>query len=204
MKLIAGWLRARGAAVAAADSPTESQVLDSLESLFTSKAGEVTALGNENFNLTGRITALENEKSALAARNRELAAAIKNEQAAHQAERRGVAESLADLAIHRGIKTVAERDATIEALANAKDLTKDAMALLTQKPTHTTTTNGRDVSGKQSAGLETEQAIAHREYQTAFAAELPLCNQDPVKAHAAVAKKHSTLIEKLRPTKPAA
>ena len=34
MKLIAGWLRARGVALSDAESPTESQVLDSLETLF--------------------------------------------------------------------------------------------------------------------------------------------------------------------------
>jgi hypothetical protein len=198
-QLLLGWLAARG--VALANDSSDETILKAFEKHVTGQSASLTSLGYEKALLSGKITALENEKSTLATRNRELTAAIKNEQTARHAERRGVAEALADLAIHRGIKTVAERDATIEALANAREFTKDAMALLTQKPTHTTTTNGRDVSGKQNAALENEEAVALREYQTVFAAELPLCNQDATKAHAAVMKKYPTLAEKFRAKK---
>jgi hypothetical protein len=187
--------------VALANDAGDETVLQAFEKHVSGQTASLTSLGYEKALLSGKITALENEKSALAGRNRELAAAIKNELAARMAERRNVAEALTDLAIHRGIRTVAERNATIEALANAKDFTKDTMALLTQKPTHTTTTNGRDVSGKQNAALENEEATALREYQTAFAAELPVCNQDATKAHAAVMKKYPTLAEKFRAKK---
>jgi hypothetical protein len=198
-QLLLGWLAARG--VALANDAADETILKAFEKHVTGQSASLTSLGYEKALLSGKITALENEKSSLAARNKELAVAIKNEHAARQAERRHVAEVLADLAIHRGIKTVAEREATIEALANAKELTRDAMALLTQKPAHTTTTNGRDVSGKQSAALENEEATALREYQTVFAAELPLCNQDATKAHASVMKKYPTLAEKFRAKK---
>jgi hypothetical protein len=200
-QLLLGWLAARG--VALANDAADETVLQAFEKHLSGQSASLTSLGCEKAPLSGKITALENEKSALTAQNRELAVAIKNEQTARQAERRGVAEALADLAIHRGIKTVAERNATIEALANAREFTKDAMALLTQKPVHTTTTNGRDVSGKQNAALENEEAVALREYQTAFAAELPVCNQDATKAHAAVMKNYPTLAEKFRAKKAA-
>jgi len=196
-KLLLGWLAARG--VALANDAADETVLKAFEKHVSGQTASLTSLGYEKTLL--KITALENEKSTLAARNRELATAIKREQAACQAERRSVAEALADLAIHRGIKTVAERNATIQALANTRELTKDAIALLTQKPAHTTTTNGRDVSGKQHAALENEQETAVREYQTVFAAELPLCNQDATKAHASVMKKYPTLAEKFRARK---
>lgn len=198
-QLLIGWLAARG--VALANDAGDETVLQAFEKHVSGQSASLTSLGYEKALLSGKITSLENEKSALAGRNRELAAAVKKEQAARMAERRSVAEALADLAIHRGIKTVAERNATIETLANAEHFTKDAMALLTQKPTHTTTTNGRDVSGKQHAALENEQTAAVREYQTAFAAELPACNQDATKAHAAVMKKYPTLAEKFRANK---
>ncbi len=201
MKLIAGWLRARGIALGDAESPTESQVLDSLETLFASTAGEVSALGNENSTLTGQITALSADRDAYKNRADKSATALGNEQAARKSERRAAASAIVDLAIRHGIKTVAERAGAIEALANSADFKKSADELLRTQPTHTTTVNGRDVSGKQMATLENDQANALREYNELFVKELPLSGQDPVKAHQTVMSRYPGLADKLRPNK---
>ena len=201
MKLIAGWLRARGVAVGNAENPTEAQVLDSLETLFTSTAGEVTALGNENSTLTGQLNAASIDRDAQKNRADQNATALGNEQSARKADRKMAAAVIVDIAIRGGIKSVAERAAAIEALANSADFARAADELLKNTPAHTTTRNGRDVSGKQSAALQNEHAAALLEYNELFSRELPLAGQNPVKAHDNVMAKYPGLAEKLRPTK---
>jgi len=56
MNLIAGWLRARGVFPRDAENPTEAHILDSLETLLTPAAGEVSAVGNQNSHVTGQLT----------------------------------------------------------------------------------------------------------------------------------------------------
>ena len=130
-----------------------------------------------------------------------MAAALGNEQSARKAERRAAASAIVDLAIRHGIKTVAERAGVIEALANSADFKKSADDLLRTPPTHTTTVNGRDISGKQLATLENDQANALREYNELFVKELPLAGQDPIKAHQTVMSRYPGLADKLRPGK---
>ena len=202
MKLIAGWLRARGIAVGNAENPTEAQVLDSLETLITSTAGEVAALGNENSTLTGQLQALTADCDAQKHRADQSATALSNEQSARKADRKAAAAVIVDVAIRSGIKSVAERAAAIEALANSADFAKAADELLKNTPAHTTTRNGRDVSGKQSAAPQNEHAAALLEYNELFSRELPLAGQNPVKAHDNVMAKYPALAEKLRPAKP--
>jgi len=64
MKLIAEWMRARGVFPDDAENPTEAQVLDSLETPFTSTTGEVSALGNENSTVTGQLNAVTIDRDA--------------------------------------------------------------------------------------------------------------------------------------------
>jgi len=197
--LLIGWLAAQGLVLA--NDASDSSVLEAFQKHVSGQAASLTALGNEKSTLGGKITALENDVKTEKARADQNATALSNEQTARKVERKGRAEAIADLAIHRGIKTIAEREATVTALENSADFTKAAEDLLKQQATRTTTTNGRDASGKQSAALENDQATALRDYQTAFAVELPLANQDPVKAHRAVMVKHPSLAEKLQPKK---
>lgn len=206
MKKLIGWLMAMGAtSLANTADPTEDQVLEATKQLLTSKAGEVTVLGNEKSTLAGKVTAFENEKVMLTTKNGELTAALTNEQTAHRAIRKQAADAVADLAIHKGIITVAERDAQITALENSADFDKDSKALLAKPATHKTTTNDTTVSGKQSAALSNEQAQTLAEYDVAFKAELVANGQDPVKAHKAVMNKpqYSALAQKLLPKKTA-
>lgn len=199
MKLIAGWLRARGVPLGNAEIPTEAQVLDSLETLFTSTAGEVAALGNENSTLSGQLSAITADRDAQKVRAEQNAAALGNEQSARKADRKLGASVIVDIAIRGGIKSVAERAAAIESLANSADFQKAADELLKNAPAHTTTRNGRDVSGKQMAALQNEHAAALLEYNELFSRELPLAGQNPVKAHDNVMAKYPALAERLRP-----
>lgn len=200
MKLIAGWLLAQGVALANSENPTETQILDGLKTVLTSKTGEVVALGNEKSTLTGKLTALENEKTSLTTRATQAETALANEQTARKAERRRAAEAVADLAIHRGYKTVAERDTVITALENSADFKKDSDALFAGQPT--TKVTGTNVeSGKQQAALSNEQVALTNEYQAAFQAELIATGQNPTKAHQNIMTlpKYQGLAAKLAP-----
>ena len=97
MKLITGWLLARGIAPANSENPTETQVLEAIQRLHTSTTADVTALGNEKQTLSGALTALTGERDTLRRRQEETTTALANEQTARAAERRGRAE----LAVHR-------------------------------------------------------------------------------------------------------
>jgi hypothetical protein len=199
MKLIAGWLLAQGVALANAESPTETQLLEALQKLHASKAADVTALGNEKSTLSGKIAALENSLAAQTQLAADHATALANEQSARQAERLGRAEMAADLAIQRGQKTVADRAATIAALANCSDFQAAAKSLLAGRPVIKT----EAVSGRQFAAPGSEEQQTQAEYQSAFKTELAATGQDPVAAHNNIMRlpKYSGLAAKLVPQK---
>jgi hypothetical protein len=179
-------------------------VIEGMQGLLTAKSGAVVALGNEKATLAGRITALENDAKTEKTRADQAATALANEQTARKTERTGRAEATTDLAIHRGILTIAERDGQVTALSNSADFAADATALLKRTPTRKTTTNGLAESGKQGAALDNEQAQTRALYNSAFEKELPLAGQDPVKAHAAIMQKpeYAGLAQKLLPKTP--
>jgi len=210
MKMLIGWLIANGAtALANASDATEAQVLAAFQQLHTANTGAVTALGNEKSTLAGKIITLENERdAALKLRDAEkkraddAATVLANEQSARKAERKGRAIATVDLAIRQGKVVVADRDSKITALENAADeaaFTKAAEALMGGAAIVKVV--GADVtSGRQEAALSNEAAQTAAEYDTAFRTELPLANQDAVKAHNAVMTKpaYAGLAAKLR------
>ncbi|MDE2099103.1 MAG: hypothetical protein KGL39_17750 [Patescibacteria group bacterium] len=197
--LLIGWLAAKG--IVLANDATDQQVLEAVQRQATEQIASVTALGNEKTTLGGKITVLENEKATEKKRADEAATALANEQTARKTERKGRAEATVDLAIHRGILTIAERESNVTALENSADFAKDAGELLKKAPTHKTTTNNRAEAGRQAAALSNEAAQTQQEYNTAFQAELTKNNQDPVKAHRAIMSKpeYSALAQKLMP-----
>jgi hypothetical protein len=203
MKLIAGFLIANGVALANAENPTETQVLDALKTVLTSKAGEVTALGNEKQTLTGKITGLEGEKTTLTQRATTAETALENERNTHKAAVKLMAGVVVDEAIRLGIKTVADRDGAITSLANSADFAKDADALLKTKPVHKTDRSGLDMSGKQQAALSNEAQALQNEYNAAFQTELQATGQNPVAAHRNIMTlpKYTGLAAKLVPSK---
>ena len=199
MKLIAGWLIAQGIALANADAPTETQVLEAIQKLHTSKAADVTALGNEKTTLSGKITALENEKATEKKRADEAVTALENERKATKAERTAAATHATDLAIQQGKLTVAGRAAQITALENSQSFEADVKTLLEGKTIVKTATEA--ITGKQGAALSNEQAETREQYSQAFKTELIAAGQDPVRAHQNIMTlpKYSGLAAKLVP-----
>lgn len=134
MKMIAGWLIANGVALPnTAEGPTEHQVLDGLKTLFTSKAGEVTALANEKSQLTGSTNTF----------------------------RRKAATFAVDCALLGGRVTAADRDAKITALENAKDFDAEVTTLLGTKVLDKVTALENDVTEarKLAAGFAVDLVI---------------------------------------------
>jgi hypothetical protein len=110
------------------------------------------------------------------------------------------ATAVVDLAIQRGRKTVAEREAVIAALENSGDFVADSQALLEGKPV--VKIAGQDTqSGKALANEEAQQVQA--EYQQAFNSELIATGQNPLQAHRNVMTlpKYAGLAAKLVPLK---
>jgi hypothetical protein len=196
-----GWLAGRG--VTLSPDSSDQVVMSAVQTAATAAQGQISALGNEKSELGGRITALENERNTEKSRADQATTALANEQSARKAERKGRAEATTDLAIHRGILTMAEREGQVTALENSADFDKDAEALLAKQPATKTTSNNTSVSGKQSAALSNEEQETRAQYDTAFKAELIANGQDPVRAHAAVMKKpeYKGLAQKLTPKK---
>ncbi len=196
MKLIAGWLLAQGAALANADCPTESQVLEALQKLHTAKAGEVTSLGNERSTLAGENARL---KSQIATLNTS-ATTLENERADLKAQidslKSGRAAAVVDLAIARGKLNVAERAARIEALENGQDFEKEAAALLasaTRYRTAASAESGKILSNQGADGDPREEYCASVERYMKETGET-----DPIKAHHAVMQRNPGLAEKLK------
>jgi hypothetical protein len=185
--ILIGWLAGRG--VTLDPNASDQAVVAAVQTAATADTGKITALGNDKAGLETRITALENERDTAKREKETAATALANEQTARKAERRGRAEAMTDLAIHRGILTIAEREDQVTALENSADFNQDAKALLGKPATHKTTTNNLAQSGKQGAALDNEAAVRTAEYDAAFKVELPLNNQDPVKAHRAIMTK---------------
>jgi len=192
---LTGWLASKG--ITLANDAADQFVVTKVQEAFSQATAPVLA----NDNSAARLTVLENEKVSLNRKLQETTTALANEQTARQADRKVAAGAVVDEAIRRGIKTVADRDAAITTLANSADFAKDAEALLKTAPVKSTTTNGRDVSGKQQAALSNEQVALQNEYQAAFAAELVATGQNPTKAHQNIMSlpKYSGLAAKLAP-----
>jgi hypothetical protein len=185
MKLIAGWLIARGAALANAESPTESQVLEALQKLDAAKAGEVTSLGNEKSQAAGKIIALENQIAEMETRLTAL-----------KSERTGHASVVVDLAIARGKLSIAERANRVQALSNAEDFEASTTALLGSATIYRTPANseGRKILSNQGAdGDPREEYCASVEKYMKETGE-----NDPIKAHHAVMHRNPGLAEKLQ------
>ncbi|HEX4119338.1 MAG TPA: phage protease [Verrucomicrobiae bacterium] len=185
MKLIAGWLMAHGAALANAESPTETQVLEALQKLDTAKAGEVTSLGNEKTQAAGKITTLENQISEMETRISNL----KTERTSH-------ASAVVDLAIARGKLSIAERGARVQALSNAQEFQTAATALLGSATLYRTpdNTEGRKILSNQGTdGDPREEYCASVEKYMKETGE-----NDPIKAHHAVMARNPGLAEKLQ------
>ena len=196
MKLIAGWLLAQGAALANAESPTESKVLEALQQLHTAKAGEVTSLGNEKSTLAGENAHLKSQISDL----NSSATALENEKADLKAQvaslKSGRASTVVDLAIARGKLNVAERAGQIEALGNAQDFEKEASALLasaTRFRTAASAESGKILSNQGADGDPREEYCASVERHMKETGET-----DPIKAHHAVMQRNPGLAEKLK------
>jgi hypothetical protein len=196
MKLIAGWLIAHGAALANAECPTESQVLEALRKLHTANAGEVTSLGNEKSTLAGENAQLKSQVSQLSSAG----AALENERTDLKAQitslKANRAAAVVDLAIARGKLNVAERAARIEALGNAADFEKDASALLASATKYRMA--GSAESGKILSNEGTE-ADAREEYCASVERHMKETGEtDPIKAHHAVMNRNPGLAEKLK------
>ena len=196
MKLIAGWLLAQGAALANADSPTESQVLEALQKLHTAKAGEVTSLGNEKSTLAGENAHLKSQISNL----NTSATALENEKAGLKTQiaslKSGRATAVVDLAIARGKLNVAERAARMEALGNAQDFEKEASALLSSATRYRTAASAESakiLSNQGADGDPREEYCASVERHMKETGET-----DPIKAHHAVMQRNPGLAEKLK------
>jgi hypothetical protein len=202
MKLITGWLLARGIAPANSENPTETQVLEAIQRLHTSTTADVTALGNEKQTLSGALTALTGERDTLRRRQEETTTALANEQTARAAERRGRAELAVDLALQRGQLTVARREAQLAALVNSADFDAAAQSLLTG-PTVIRLAGQNTESGKQGAALSDATLALQNEYHQAFQTEMLATGHDPVKAHKNVMTlpKYAALAEMLMPAK---
>jgi hypothetical protein len=183
MKLITGWLLAQGVALANTETPTETQILEAMQKLQTTHAGQVTALDNEKTSLASAIVALTNERDTHARLAQENAAALAQEQAARQTERSRAAAAVADLALYRGLLTVADRAGMIAALENSRAFDTDQQALLARPVITKTTTNHSTESGKLESGLTSAAAKTQAEYEAAFQTELIAAGQNPVQAH---------------------
>jgi len=196
MKLIAGWLLAHGAALANAENPTETEVLEALHALHTATAGEVTSLGNARSTLAGENADLKTQVSSLSTN----AQALENDKADLKAQiasmKSGRAATVVDLAIARGKLNVAERAGRIEALGNAQDFEKEASALLgsaTRYRTAGSTESGKILSNHGADGDPREEYCAAVERHMKESGET-----DPIKAHHAVMQRSPGLAEKLK------
>jgi hypothetical protein len=189
MKLITGWLLANGVTVAGGDAPTETQVVEALQEFHAAKAGELSALGNENATLTGAQAELKSKGTVLENEN----AALKTRVAL---ERQGRAAAVADLAIARGKATVAERAIKVQALENAVDFERETAALLGSATKFKTTGNAESGKVLSNHGLGSDP---REEYCAAVERHMKESGEtDPIKSHHAVMKKDPGLAEKLK------
>lgn len=198
-ELIIGWLAGQGMALA--NDATDGAVLAAFQQALLARDASLAALDNEKNALNATVAALTAERDAQTQRAGEAAAALGNAQSGRQAERRGRAELAADLAIQRGKKTVAEREALVAALENSAQFEVDIQGLLSGKSVVKTAADA--VSGKQHAGLSSEEAQLRREYAEAFQGELIATGQDAVRAHQQIMRlpKYAGLAARLAPKK---
>jgi hypothetical protein len=126
-QILLGWLAAQG--VSLANDVSDQSVLDAIQNHVSGRVTELTALSNERSTLNTKLAVLENENSNLAtvlANTQTELTLAKNDRAAY----------VVDLAIQRGILSVADREPRIIALGNSADFKKDADALLKEAVKH--------------------------------------------------------------------
>jgi hypothetical protein len=190
--LLIGWLAAQG--IVLANDASDQSVVAAVQKAATKSKEEATALGNGRDSASSQVVALTNERD-------NLKTALSNEQAATKAERKSAAILAVDLAIQRGRKTVAERDAAITALENSKDFAADSGTLLAGKAVVKISGQSTE-SGKVLAN--DEEVALHNEYNKALQMEMIATGQDIIKAHRNVMTKpeYSGLAAKLAPKSP--
>jgi len=164
--------------------------------LHASAAGEAAALGNENSTLTGENMDLKARLSHLQSN----AAALENEKAALKtqadAERKGRAAAVVDLAIARGKLAVSERPARLQSLENSADFERETAALLDSAARFKTAgsaESGKILSNHGASGDAREEYCAAVERHMKETGET-----DPVKAHHSVMRNYPGLAEKLK------
>lgn len=196
MKLIAGFLMAKGIPLANSEAPTETMVLEAIQKIYNEQSGRVVALGNEKDTLAGqlntlntKVTALENDKATLSGK----VTALENER---NTERKARIETVVDLAIAQGRLKVAERDARITALGNSQDLAKDIKTMM--ESAKIIRMPGDTESGKALANDMSQEGV-RQTYSDAFQKHLrENPEHTPIQAHNAVLKAHPALAEALK------
>jgi len=184
-----GWLASQG--IALANDASEQSVVTAVQKAATKNSKDVTALSNERDSAATQVVALTNERD-------NLKTALTSEQTARSTAVKNAATMAVDLAIQRGRKTVAQRDAAIAALENSKDFDADSKALLDGKVTVKIAGQSTE-SGKILAN--DEKVALHNEYNQAFQEQLIATGQNAVQAHKNVMSmpKYSGLAAKLTP-----
>ena len=192
-QILLGWLAAQG--ISLANDTSDQSVLDAIQKHVSGRVTELTALSNERSTLNTRVAVLENENSnlatALANSHTELTLA-KNDRAAY----------VVDLAIQRGILSVAERESRITALCTGADFKKDADALLKQAVKH-------KVAGTIPGDLGDRKAVANasmanpRDLLLGRVREKMAATKMGYKAaYAAVTAENPALVEAMRTSQP--
>lgn len=210
MKLLAGYLIAQGLVLANTEAPTEVQILEAIKTFHTAEAGKVVTLGNEKSTLAGQITKLETDLTAekgkvatLENSRTDLSGKIVTLENAVKAERKGRAECAVDLAIHKGRLTIAEREAQILTLANAKNDAEFATAVtaLLAKGKVVKLAGGSDTQvGKALANADAPSA--RDQYCDAIKAHMAANPDDGIMtAHKAVKTKFPALFDKMNEEK---
>jgi hypothetical protein len=126
-QILLGWLAAQG--VSLANDVSDQSVLDAIQNHVSGRVTELTALSNERSTLNTKLAVLENENS-------NLATALANTQTELTLAKNDRAAYVVDLAIQRGILSVADREPRIIGLGNSADFKKDADALLKEAVKH--------------------------------------------------------------------
>ena len=198
--LIIGWLAAQG--VVLANDAADQVVFEAFNKKMLETNTTLSTLGNEKTTLTTKTGTLEADLATTKTKLTETATALGNEQTARKAERTRAATLAVDLAIQKGKRTIAQREAEISTLENSADFDAAVKALIEGAPV--VKIAGQDTqSGKQQSALSNEQTALQNDYNKAFQAELIATGQNPTKAHQNVMTlpKYAGLAAKLVPQK---
>jgi len=187
--LLIGFLAGKG--VKLANDAPDTEVVKAVQTLCNAQCEEPDGDEEDEEAETEEAKKKADKEKALENEATEARAALANEQTARKAERHGRAEATTDLAIQKGILTIAERDAQVAALENSAEFEKDAKALL-EKPAKVKTPENA-IAGKALANEKEDKAAT---YKREFDVALANCGNDPIKAHNAVVAKHPQLFTK--------